>query len=78
MQQRHTRSSSSPRRGRTRPGDSTMQRAFLDALVRRVDAHPSGTIVLPTGTADVAELAQVLRAINRARRQTNEAADGHD
>jgi hypothetical protein len=51
---------------------SAMRDAYMRALKRRVDTGgrercSSGTVMLPTGTADIAEIAKVLTAIKRAR-----------
>ena len=40
--------------------------AYLDALAKRVDAA-TGTLALPTGRAEAAEIGKVLRAIDQAR-----------
>ena len=49
------------------PEESEMGAAFLEALARRVAKRPSGIITLPTGIVDAAELAPVIRAIERTR-----------
>ncbi len=41
--------------------------AFIAALRDRVARDPSGTITLPVGRVDVAEVARVLVALDRAR-----------
>jgi hypothetical protein len=45
---------------------TAFQTAFLTALRRRVDRNPSGYITLPVGNADIAEIAHVLTALDRA------------
>ena len=45
----------------------SLRDAFLGALTRRVARDPTGRVILPVGPVDVTELAQVLRAIDRAR-----------
>jgi hypothetical protein len=52
---------------RNRESGADMRDAYLRALAHQVEACPSGTIILPTGPADAAEVARVLRAIERAQ-----------
>jgi hypothetical protein len=48
--------------------DGQMAAAFLAGLRDRVARDPAGKITLPTGAdVDVADVAQVLRGIDRAR-----------
>jgi hypothetical protein len=50
--------------------DTVMSQAYLHALVQWTVQHlhnPKATITLPIGPANVGEVAQVLRALNRAR-----------
>jgi hypothetical protein len=49
----------------SRDDQSPLRTAFVRALKRRTETRPTGTIVLPTGRAAVAEVAKVLRAIER-------------
>jgi hypothetical protein len=49
-------------------GSSRMQAAFLKAAKARVTRNSHGKIMLPTGAVDAGDLAQVLDAIERARR----------
>jgi hypothetical protein len=44
-----------------------MRDALLRALDRRVAVRPTGRVVLPTGRIDAADIAKVLRAIDRAK-----------
>jgi hypothetical protein len=60
----------------TNPHKSAMCSAFLEALERRVTRDPNGRIVLPTGIADAVEIAQVLRGINRVRREDRRREGG--
>jgi hypothetical protein len=46
--------------------NSALRAAFERALKRRITDRPEGEVVLPTGTADVTEVAQVLRALDRS------------
>lgn len=46
---------------------SAMRTALLQALARRVERDPTGTITLPTGTTNTEELADVMIALDRAR-----------
>ena len=46
------------------------QQAFLAALARRCRDR-GGQIVLPTGTADAAEIAKVLAALDRVHQYTD-------
>jgi hypothetical protein len=50
--------------------DTMMSHAYLHALVPWTVRHlhnPNATITLPIGLVNVGEVAQVLRALNRAR-----------
>jgi hypothetical protein len=49
-----------------------MAGALLKALRDRVDREPRGRIVLPTGTHAVADVAKVLRAIDRTHHHQEE------
>ncbi len=53
-------------------GASAMQEKYLQALARRVAQDPRGEVVLPTGPADAAEVAQVLWGIDRARESADD------
>jgi hypothetical protein len=56
-----------PHARRTEPDNAAMRAAYERALRCRINANASGTVVLPTGTANTGEIAQVLRAIDVAR-----------
>jgi hypothetical protein len=50
--------------------DTSMALAFLDALIdwtARLVNDAAGTVMLPVGRANVGEVTQVLRALDRAR-----------
>jgi hypothetical protein len=47
--------------------DTAMAAAFLRALVRLVGTHPTGTITIPTGVANLDEIELVLRALGLIR-----------
>jgi hypothetical protein len=50
--------------------NTSMSVAFLDALIEWTARHvhdSTATVVLPVGTANVGEVGQVLRALDRAR-----------
>jgi hypothetical protein len=49
------------------PDNNLLHDAFLKSLARRVRHDTSSTIVLPTGKADTAEVARVLRALESCR-----------
>lgn len=49
------------------PGQTTMQAAYLAALAKRIERESGGQVTLPTGRADIAEVATVVRALERAR-----------
>jgi hypothetical protein len=51
-----------------RPEEAPMGAALLEALRRRVVRDPTGRIILPTGRVNVADVARVLTALDRARR----------
>jgi len=47
--------------------DTAMAAAFLRALVRLVGTHPTGTITIPIGVADIGEIELVLCALGLIR-----------
>jgi hypothetical protein len=49
------------------PHESPMAAAFLKGLHRRVERDHAGQVTLPVGKVDVAEIAQVLHALDRVR-----------
>jgi superfamily II DNA or RNA helicase len=55
------------RHHRGSPQTSPMQEALLTALQKR--CQRDGVVVLPTGKAEAAEVAKVLQALDRERRQ---------
>jgi hypothetical protein len=57
------------------PEQSAMAGAFLLALHDRVDRDHAGEIVLPTGVTGAVAVAQVLKALDRARRPIVGAED---
>jgi hypothetical protein len=52
-----------------RPHESALTVAYLNALRERVAHSDDGRIVLPTGHAAAADVARVLQALDRARRE---------
>jgi hypothetical protein len=61
------------------PYDTTLASAYLAALAAWAARHqtdPEVTVMLPVGLAAADEVAQVLRALNRARQQHHEQQNG--
>jgi hypothetical protein len=51
--------------------ETALQAVFLRALRQRVAANPCGKVLLPVGPVAASELAQVLRALDRATELKN-------